>query len=54
MDLDKAESSCVDEERPLKSHYIEGSRKVRMGHAFVMKHKANRMEMRTLKQNEVW
>ena len=53
-DSDKAESSSVDSEHQQRSHYAEGTGHAKTGPTFVMKHKANQMEVGTWKPNEVW
>ena len=41
-------------ERRQRSHYVEGSECAGTGPTFVIKHKANRMGVGTLKSKEVW
>ena len=48
---DKSESSKADVERRQRSHYTEGIGRVRVGLAFVMKHKANSMAVNSSRSN---
>ena len=53
-DSEKAESTHADGERRQRLPYTKGLGRPRTGPTFVIKDKANHMEMSTSKPNEVW
>ena len=53
-DSNRAGSSRGDADRRHRSHYAGKGDRTEMGLALVMKHKANKMGVRTTKLEEVW